>query len=129
MKIEVSIGEIVDKISILEIKVNEVKGDKYLNVRKELEYLKEQINTEMPDFDWTDMYKLYHINKRLWDIEDEIRVKESKREFDDDFIDLARSVYYVNDERAEVKKEINLKYNSMFVEEKSYKPYKHDNHQ
>lgn len=129
MKIEVSIGEIVDKISILEIKVNEVKGDKYLNVLKELEYLKEQINTEMPDFDWTDMYKLYHINKRLWDIEDEIRVKESKREFDDDFIDLARSVYYVNDERAEVKKEINLKYNSMFVEEKSYKPYKHDNHQ
>jgi hypothetical protein len=129
MKIEVSIGEIVDKISILEIKVNEVKGDKYLNVRKELEYLKEQINTEMPDFDWTDMYKLYHINKRLWDIEDEIRVKESKREFDDDFVDLARSVYYVNDERAEVKKEINLKYNSMFVEEKSYKPYKHDNNQ
>lgn len=129
MKIEVSIGEIVDKISILEIKVNEVKGDKYLNVLKELEYLKEQINTEMPDFDWTDMYKLYHINKRLWDIEDEIRVKESKREFDDDFVDLARSVYYVNDERAEVKKEINLKYNSMFVEEKSYKPYKHDNHQ
>jgi hypothetical protein len=124
MKIEVSIGEIVDKISILEIKVNEVKGDKYLNVRKELEYLKEQINTEMPDFDWIDMYKLYHINKKLWDIEDEIRVKESKREFDDDFIDLARSVYYVNDERAEVKKEINLKYNSMFVEEKSYKPYK-----
>jgi hypothetical protein len=75
------------------------------------------------------MYKLYHINKRLWDIEDEIRVKESKREFDDDFVDLARSVYYVNDERAEVKKEINLKYKSKFVEEKSYKPYKHDNNQ
>lgn len=124
MKIEVSIGEIIDKISILEIKVNEVKGDQYLNVRKELEYLKEQVETEMPEFEWTDMYTLYHINKKLWDIEDAIRVKESKGEFDDNFVELARSVYYVNDERASFKKEINLKYNSTFVEEKSYKPYK-----
>jgi len=129
MKIEVSIGEIIDKISILEIKVNEVKGDQYLNVRKELEYLKEQVSTEMPEFEWSDMFKLYHINKKLWDIEDAIRVKEAKQEFDEEFVALARSVYYVNDERAEVKKEINLKYNSMFVEEKSYKPYKNDHNQ
>jgi hypothetical protein len=113
----------------LEIKVNEVKGDKYLNVRKELDYLKEQVKDEMPEFEWSDMFKLYYINKKLWDIEDAIRVKEAKQEFDEEFVALARSVYYVNDERAEVKKEINLKYNSMFVEEKSYKPYKNDHNQ
>ncbi len=128
MKIEVSIGEILDKISILEIKVNVLKGEQYLNVRKELDYLKEEVQSSM-EIDWSDVYALYNINKELWDIEDLIREKEAAKEFDDGFIQLARSVYITNDKRAAVKKEINLKYNSMFVEEKSYKDYQNDQNQ
>jgi hypothetical protein len=63
------------------------------------------------------------VNKELWDIEENIREKERKKEFNDSFVQLARSVYFVNDKRAEIKKEINLKYFSTFIEEKSYKPY------
>ena len=65
--------------------------------------------------------KLKNINKNLWNIEDQIRIKESKSEFDNDFIKLARSVYFENDKRASLKKEINIKYNSELIEEKSYK--------
>ena len=70
-----------------------------------------------------DFLKLASINGKLWDIEDLLRDKESIKSFDQDFIELARSVYYTNDKRAEIKKEINTKYGSLFVEEKSYKNY------
>ena len=125
MKIDVSIGELVDKVSILEIKLNKVKNkDKLKNIKKEYDLLKvsmEQcgINAESEFFK-----RLVEVNSRLWVIEDDIRIKESSQEFDADFIRLARSVYFENDERAAIKKEINLKYDSDLVEEKEYVDYK-----
>jgi hypothetical protein len=125
MKIEVSHGEIVDKLTILQIKkeniTNQIKLD---NIIKEYNYLLSvvendlSISTESPEY-----LELLSINKELWVIEDDIRDKERVKEFDDDFIKLARSVYYTNDVRAKIKKEINLKYSSGFVEEKSYQSY------
>jgi hypothetical protein len=125
MKIEVSHGEIVDKLTILQIKIenitNQIKLD---NIIKEYNYLLSvvendlSISTESPEY-----LELLSINKELWVIEDDIRDKERVKEFDDDFIKLARSVYYTNDVRAKIKKEINLKYSSGFVEEKSYQSY------
>lgn len=123
MKIEVSIGEIVDKLSILRIKKNNITdSDKLANVTKEYDYLYDIIFDELRVSE-DDFLNLVSINEKLWDIEDLLRDKESIKSFDQDFIDLARSVYYTNDKRAEIKKEINIKYGSLFVEEKSYKNY------
>jgi len=123
MKIEVSIGEIVDKLSILQIKKEEVKDEsKLLNISKEYEYLYDIVFKDM-NIQLSDFLELLSVNKKLWIIEDDIRNKERNNEFDDVFIELARAVYVTNDERAEVKKKINLKYGSEFVEEKSYNPY------
>ena len=123
MKIEVSIGEIVDKLSILQIKTEEIKDEsKLINVKKEYDYLYDIVFNDMkiqePDF-----LELLNVNKKLWIIEDDIRYKERSKEFDNIFIELAGAVYFTNDERAEVKKGINLKYGSEFTEEKSYNPY------
>jgi hypothetical protein len=123
MKIEVSIGEIVDKLSILQIKTELIKDEsKLINVKKEYDYLYDIVFNDMkiqePDF-----LELLNVNKKLWIIEDDIRDKERSKEFDNIFIELARAVYFTNDERAEVKKGINLKYGSEFTEEKSYNPY------
>lgn len=123
MKIEVSVGEITDKLSILQIKKENITdSNKLQNILNEHNYLEQVVFTELKvekeDFD-----KLVSINKQLWDIEDQIRIKEKNREFDSKFIELARSVYITNDERAELKKDINVKYNSLFVEEKSYEKY------
>ena len=123
MKIEVSIGEIVDKLSILKIKSNNIKDESKLNnVKKEYDYLYDVVFKDLKISE-DDFYKLVLINERLWDIEDELRDKEREKSFGEDFIDLARSVYFTNDKRAEIKKEINLKYGSLFVEEKSYNQY------
>ncbi len=123
MKIEVSIGEIVDKLSILRIKKNNITDSaKLVNVNKEYDYLYEIVFGELRVAE-DDFLKLASINGKLWDIEDLLRDKENIREFDQDFVELARSVYYTNDERAEIKKMINIKYGSLFVEEKSYKNY------
>jgi hypothetical protein len=123
MKIEVSIGEIVDKLSILRIKKNNITdSDKLANVTKEYDYLYDIIFDELRVSE-DDFLNLVSINEKLWDIEDLLRDKESIKSFDQDFIELARSVYYTNDKRAEIKKEINIKYGSLFVEEKSYKNY------
>ena len=124
MKIEVSIGEIVDKLSILQIKTEEIKDETKLNnVRSEYDYLYDIVFNEM-GIEQSDFTELVSVNKKLWIIEDDIRDKERAKEFDDIFIELARAVYVTNDERAEVKKKINLKYGSTFVEEKSYSDYK-----
>lgn len=124
MKIEVSIGEIVDKLSILQIKTEEIKDETKLNnVMAEYDYLYEIVFNEM-GIEQSDFVELVSVNKKLWIIEDDIRDKERAKEFDDIFIELARAVYVTNDERAEVKKKINLKYGSTFVEEKSYSDYK-----
>ena len=123
MKIEVSIGEIVDKLSILQIKTSFIKDvEKLNNVKKEYDYLYDIVFNEMK-IEQSDFFDMVSINQKLWKIEDDIRDKERDKTFDDDFIQLARSVYFTNDERAEIKKKINLKYGSLFVEEKSYSDY------
>jgi hypothetical protein len=123
MKIEVSVGEIVDKLSILQIKTGMIKDqEKLANVKKEYDYLNDIVFDELK-IEPSDFFDLVVINSKLWEIEDRIRTKERDQEFDQDFIDLARSVYFTNDKRAEIKKSINLKYGSYFVEEKSYEKY------
>ena len=123
MKIEVSVGEIVDKLSILKIKTNNITDSQKLeNVTKEYNYLYEIVFNELKISE-DDFFNLVLINEKLWDIEDKLRDKERDKSFDDDFIQLARSVYFTNDKRAKIKKEINIKYGSLFVEEKSYKQY------
>ena len=119
----ISIGELIDKITILEIKQIYMTGIKLKNINKELKLLKNilqdknlQINIEL-------IKSLKKINKKLWEIEDNIRIKECNQEFDEEFIKLARSVYIENDKRASIKKEINQKYHSELVEEKLYKNY------
>ncbi len=123
MKIEVSVGEIVDKLSILRLKTQYITDlMKLKNIRKEYEYLYDIVFNELK-IEQDDFNELVFINDMLWTIEDKIRVKEHKEEFDDEFIHLARHVYVTNDHRAEVKKQINIKYGSEFVEEKSYAKY------
>jgi hypothetical protein len=124
MKIEVSIGEIIDKLSILQIKTSFIKDDEKLNnVKKEYDYLYNIVFNEMK-IKQSDFSNMVDINQVLWKIEDDIRDKERDKVFDTEFIELARSVYTTNDKRAEIKKEINITYGSLFVEEKSYSNYK-----
>ncbi|TWG94501.1 hypothetical protein L599_000100002170 [Luteimonas sp. J16] len=126
ISVPVSFGELLDKISILQIKSERMTDpDKLANVRKELAALE---NTWMAHpAAGRDIARLRAelkaVNERLWDIEDRIRLKERDQAFDDEFIQLARSVYFENDVRARVKKEINLALGSAYVEEKSYQDY------
>jgi hypothetical protein len=123
MKIEVSIGEIVDKLSILDIKKRKITdADKLVNIEKEYLYLHEIVFADL-NIDMNDYNNLLTVNEELWDIEDLIRIKEKNKDFDEGFIDLARLVYVTNDIRFEFKKIINIKYGSNFSEEKSYEPY------
>jgi hypothetical protein len=126
ISVPVSFGELLDKISILQIKSERMTDpDKLANVRKELAALE---NTWMAHpAAGRDIARLRAelkaVNERLWDIEDRIRLKERDQAFDDEFIQLARSVYFENDVRARVKKEINLALGSAYVEEKTYQDY------
>ena len=122
MKIEVSIGEIVDKFTILSIKKIEINDkSKLANVDKEWGYLYDIMNElEIED---EDVNNLMQVNRILWNIENNKRECERNKDFGDNFIQLARSVYIMNDKRASIKKEINIKYKSDFQEEKSYKKY------
>ena len=123
MKIEVSNGEIVDKLTILLIKKKNINNiDKLKNINKEISEI-ENISDSIVSRDSQEFIKLHNINKVLWEIEDQIREKERKKEFDKDFIELARSVYFTNDERAKTKKAINDLSGSKLVEEKSYEQY------
>ena len=119
----ISIGELIDKITILEIKKIYMTGIKLKNINKEMKLLKNILQDKNLDINIDLIKNLKNINKKLWEIEDNIRIKESNQEFDEEFIKLARSVYIENDKRASIKKEINQKYNSDLVEEKSYKNY------
>jgi predicted fused transcriptional regulator/phosphomethylpyrimidine kinase len=122
MQIEVSIGEVVDKWTILSIKALNIKDkDKLVNVFKEKNYLNTVIDPEILHDPMTD--ELLKVNQFLWKVEDLLRDFERASSFGDEFIDLARSVYRLNDQRAHIKKDINIKYGSDFVEEKSYQPY------
>ncbi len=123
MKIEVSNGEIVDKLTIIEIKRERIKDKtKLANLEKEYKELNEAIekiiNKNHPLY-----LELYDLNCRLWEIEDHIRDLERKKEFNDDFIQTSRAVYITNDKRSEVKREINKLTDSMLTEEKSYEAY------
>lgn len=127
MEIKISTGELMDKLSILEIKMQKIEDPKKsANVEKELKELNKHFQ------DLLDQYgepiknhylELSKINKILWDVEDNIRKKEAAGEFDSKFVELARSVYITNDQRAKVKKSINLFTNSELIEEKSYSQY------
>ncbi len=122
MKIKSSVGEVVDKYTILTIKKLLIYDKiKLKNIEKEWEYIKNVLSRDYPDALTNELtQKLYNINKKLWSIEDDIRECESRKDFSEKFIELARSVYQTNDVRAIIKKQINEKYNSEFVEEKSY---------
>ena len=123
MQIEVSIGEIVDKLSILQIKLENITDEgKLVNVKKEFDYLYNIVFKDLK-MQLDDYQRLLNINKQLWDIEDDIRDEERAKRFEDKFIELARAVYVTNDERSRIKKDINVKYGSDFVEEKSYQDY------
>ena len=130
MKIEVSNGEIIDKYTILEIKLIEIKDAKKLkNVQHEYDVLTPVVNSIYDDVDDKKKLKKLHknlleVNKKLWKIEDDIRECERANDFGETFIDLARAVYYTNDDRSDVKKEINTFTGSDLVEEKSYEDYK-----
>ena len=126
MNIEVSHGEIVDKLTILQIKKENITDSTKLdNIIKEYDYLLSVVKDDLKiSTESSEYLELQSINKELWVIEDDIREKERQKEFDEDFIKLARAVYYTNDVRAKIKKEINLKHSSGFVEEKSYSSYK-----
>jgi hypothetical protein len=121
----ISWGELIDKVTILEIKLLKIKNESALvNIQKELSYLVEIVsneNIEHSVFEFKSSLK--EVNLKLWVVEDDIRDKELKSEFDDEFILLARSVYKFNDDRAKLKKLINLVLNSELVEEKSYKNF------
>jgi len=125
--VAISPGELLDKITILRIKqVRILDAAKLANVKLELALLEQTWR------DWggtaqdvaLDERALQNVNERLWDIEDRIRDKEAKQCFDRDFIELARAVYVSNDERAAIKKRINLQLGSRLIEEKSYKQYR-----
>jgi len=121
----VSLGELVDKISILHIKNINIKDEEKLKlIREELELLNQTLNKHIKNNDIQNyLDSLIEINSKLWVIEDDIRDCERKKKFDQTFIDLARSVYFTNDKRSEVKLEINKKFGSKIIEVKSYEEY------
>jgi transcriptional regulator of nitric oxide reductase len=124
--VPVSPGEVLDKITILEIKSERMTDpDKVANVRVELKLLEETWAANISDDEVIrDLHaQLKEINEALWEIEDDIRDKERAKEFDERFIELARAVYFTNDRRSEVKKKLNLHLGSQIIEEKSYQDY------
>jgi hypothetical protein len=123
----VSFGELLDKMAILQIKTERMSDPaKLVNVRKELDALNTTWSAHPASkVDITALRaELKKINEALWVVEDDIRLKEKAQAFDAEFIRLARAVYFTNDDRARVKKDINLKLGSAYVEEKSYEDYK-----
>ena len=126
LKVPISLGELIDKITILRIKSNKINSNEaQKNIRLELEKLEQilnktmSINNNLKNFE----IKLSKINQSLWDIEDQLREKEKEKKFDKKFISLARMVYYKNDERAKIKRMINKSFGSELIEEKSYTQY------
>ncbi len=126
VQIDVSYGELIDKMTILEIKFERIDdATKLENIERELAILIDAwLRTGVdPEIITSERAQLKAINVKLWDIEDRIRQKEADKSFDQDFIEIARSVYRTNDERSTVKRAINERLGSSLVEEKSYQPY------
>lgn len=123
INVPISIGELIDKITILEIKKDKLKNFKLKNILKELSFLRAVLEKDSIFIPDEIFLQLKSINLKLWNIEDKIRIKEKNKEFDNEFIELARSVYLNNDRRSETKKELNLMFKSEIIEEKSYEKY------
>ena len=119
----ISLGELIDKITILQIKTQHLQGTALKNVNKELQALEAVLRKLQLKINPKKIQELKLTNKELWDIEDNIREQEHQKNFDSNFINLARSVYKMNDRRAAIKKEINTQYGSSLTEEKSYRSY------
>ena len=119
----ISLGELLDKITILQIKRQHLQGTALENVRTELNALETTLSSLQLNIDTRLTQRLKEVNQNLWQIEDDIRDQERQKNFGETFIRLARSVYQQNDQRAAIKKEINTTYGSTFTEEKSYKEY------
>ncbi|WP_163708333.1 DUF6165 family protein [Mangrovibacterium lignilyticum] len=123
MKIEVSNGEIADKLTIIEIKLENIKDEKKLvNLKAEFAVLDEAV-AKIIAKDHPLYQELLTINKKLWDIEDRIRELEKAKDFGAEFVEVARSVYFTNDKRSDVKRKINELTGSSLIEEKSYEDY------
>ena len=126
LQVPVSVGEVLDKITILQIKLAHISdANKRVNIQNELDALLPLVDGD--GFTTDEMHglmaELKSVNEALWDIEDDIREKEAAKSFDAEFIKLARAVYVTNDRRAEIKKQINLATGSALIEEKSYESY------
>ena len=122
-KIPVSFGELVDKITILKIKLKYLKGQNKANVKYEYNLLLNILKDSPIIMEDTLIKELQYINQKLWEVEDKIRKKELNKNFEEEFIELARSVYRLNDERFKTKNALNQKYNSEIIEEKIYEKY------
>jgi len=124
--INVSVGELLDKLSILQVKLKNVKNiDKLKLVRNEYELLYKESLKYFGDEKISELYQsLIEVNSKLWDIEDRLRILETEQRFEGEFIDLARKVYYTNDERFEIKNQINIFTSSEIAEVKEYIKYK-----
>ena len=126
LQVPVSVGEVLDKITILQIKLEHISdADKRVNIQNELDALLPLVSSDAFTTDHMQglMDELKAVNEALWDIEDDIREKEAAKSFNAEFIRLARAVYVTNDKRAEIKKQINLATGSALIEEKSYESY------
>ena len=123
--IPVSVGELIDKLSILQVKKNKINNEeKLVLVNKEFELLYNLSSVYLDSVDIKDLYhQLCSINEKLWDVEDELRILETRKSFNSDFIELARKVYFTNDERFRLKNEINLITDSEIREVKEYVKY------
>jgi hypothetical protein len=125
MKIDVSNGELVDKVTILSIKLNKfVSREKRQNVQKEFQLLYQSMLAIGISEETSEYKDLLKVNLALWEIEDQIRSKEARKEFDNEFIRLARRVYFENDKRSEIKRKINIATDSKLIEEKEYVEYR-----
>ncbi|NBV27433.1 hypothetical protein EBS02_00185 [bacterium] len=125
VNVPISVGELIDKLTILQIKLQQIDDpEKWKNVKAEWDILSRLTEYKNIAYEIAPYFtNLYVVNMELWKIEDDIRECEKNQNFDLRFIQLARSVYKTNDKRAAIKKEINLKYGSKIVEEKFYKEY------
>ena len=126
MLVNVSIGELIDKFTILLIKKSKISDqEKLKKVNIEINFLKKNVENIKNNNEINDLFdNLINVNTKLWNIEDNIRIKEKNQEFDSEFVELARNVYFTNDERAFIKNEINKKTESNIFEVKSYENYK-----
>ena len=122
--VPVSWGELIDKITILEIKHKRLSGEAKANAAKELALLQDVARPIWNDSEIRELAgRLHTVNEALWEIEDRIRGKEAAGVFDTEFVELARSVYRTNDARAQIKRQINMLLGSALIEEKRYRPY------